>query len=189
MSVPEIETVHTHLSHWIHNHLSVASSAFSGLPPCPYSKQAWVNQKVELHCCHGSDMTSRLIEFIQDWNNAFEVVILAADPTTVPVGCLQAQVRQLSSQLAQADLLALVDHPDNPATSLDHVNTSNGKYALVLVQRLSDLQSASRKLAQTGYYDHWSDNDMNTLVHWRSHLIRSAHGQRPEPKPEFRTAL
>jgi hypothetical protein len=163
--------VQQHLDRWIQDFLSVPQSEFSNLPPCPYCRQAWLDRRVEIRCCRSLlEIRNLIITFPNTWDERWEVAIVATHPALVNGYELLTQVQQLNSTLSHHDLIALVDHPGNPETTLSHVNTSNGEYLLVLVQRMKALQNASRQLQKTGYYHHWSVQDLDNIVHWRSEL-------------------
>ncbi len=167
------QQVQHHLDRWVKDFLSVPQSEFASLPPCPYCRQAWLDQRVEVRCCQDwTDIGAHLLELPQTWQANWEVLIIATQPDWLG-GCqLIDQVRQLNQWLAGHDLVALVDHPGNPQTTLSHVDTSNGTYLLVLVQQLRSLQAASAHLREkTSYYHHWADQDLDNIVHWRSQLV------------------
>jgi len=42
-----------------------------------------------------------------------------------------------------------------------------GKCSLILVQRLSKLTEASNILKEKGYYDNWSQENLDDVVIWR----------------------
>ncbi|PSB13126.1 hypothetical protein C7B76_20915 [filamentous cyanobacterium CCP2] len=167
--------VQQHLDRWVKDFLSVPQSEFSNLPPCPYCRQAWLERRVMIHVCQTFLETCQtLLAMSQNWNEHWEVAILATHPTLVDGHELVAQVQKLNPVLSKHDLIALVDHPGNPETTLSHINTSNGEYLLVLVQRLRSLQTASAHLQKMGYYQHWSAQDLDNIVHWRSSLEAEA---------------
>ncbi|WP_416672832.1 hypothetical protein [Egbenema bharatensis] len=168
--------VQQHLDRWIKDFLSVPQSEFSNLPPCPYCRQAWLDRRVTVHCCHSLVETCQtLLTMPHVWDESWEVAIVATHPALVDGHELIAQVQQLNAEFAQHNLVALVDHPGNPETTLSHINTSNGQYLLVLVQPLQSLQAASAQLQKTGYYHHWSAQDLNNIVDWRSQLEAEAN--------------
>ncbi|OAB58060.1 hypothetical protein AY600_17085 [Phormidium willei BDU 130791] len=170
MSHPSLNAVYQHLQQWIEEFLSVGHPHFAGLSPCPFSRQAWIEHRVHVQPCQGDDLEAQLLQIAQNWCDRHDVYILA-NLGDHPLPNLEQRVDALNYQLGQNDVVALVDSPHNPATSLSHTNTSNQKYVLILLQRLSHLQAASRKLAQTGYYDNWTAVDFRNLVDWRSKLL------------------
>jgi hypothetical protein len=64
------------------------------------------------------------------------------------------------------DIVALEDHPNDPEI-LSGETMNFGKAILVLVQRLSKLNGASKILKKQGYYDKWPDENYDDVVRWR----------------------
>ena len=64
------------------------------------------------------------------------------------------------------DFVILEDHP-NTVENINGLNMNFGKCGLIIVQRLSELNEASEKLKEKGYYDTWSKDDLNFVVNWR----------------------
>ena len=60
----------------------------------------------------------------------------------------------------------LEDHPD----AIEYINgvTMNfGHCGLLLVSKLDMLNTASNQLKSKGYYDHWSQENLDEVVTWR----------------------
>ncbi|WP_017662989.1 hypothetical protein [Baaleninema simplex] len=167
MTPIELEDLRQQIRAWISNFLSVPHPHFAGLPPCPFSQQAWLENRVEVRDFKIDKLEIQLVEVAETWSDRLDVSILACSPDDIDAAVLDRRVRCTNAQLARYDLVALVDYPNHPATTTSHTNTSNGKYALVLVQKASHLRAASDRLADTGYYDRWSEEDLNNIVRWR----------------------
>ncbi|WP_159790490.1 hypothetical protein [Sodalinema gerasimenkoae] len=161
-----------HLKKWIENFLDVSHPHFGGLSPCPFSRQAWITNRVDVQPCQRDRLESQILEIADRWSDRYDVCILA-NLSREPIPDVERRIETLNPTLAQHDVVALVDSPRNPATSLTHTSTSNHKYLLILLQRLSHLQTASQQLEQTGYYDRWTAVDFENLVDWRSQLLDS----------------
>lgn len=166
----DLEAVVQHIEHWIMSSLSHPREHFSGLAPCPYSKQAWLNNRVTVQCIDYVDLETALMNLAPEWSEAIDLAIFAVLQLS-PAIDLDDQVKQLSHHLVPYDLVALVDQPGNASTTVSHFSTSNHKYPLVLVQKLSALQLAAEKLAGQGYYKNWSETDWNNIVGWRKDLM------------------
>ena len=65
------------------------------------------------------------------------------------------------------DLVFLDDHVSVPEQQLG-LSFNNGRYNLLMMQRLSKLDLASRKLKMLGYYAGWSKDYLDQVVTWRS---------------------
>ena len=66
----------------------------------------------------------------------------------------------------KVDIVALEDHPDDPEI-LNGVSMNFGKATLILVQRLTKLNTASKILKKKGYYDNWPEENYDDVVKWR----------------------
>jgi hypothetical protein len=64
------------------------------------------------------------------------------------------------------DIVALEDHPNDPEI-INGVKMNFGKCILVLVQRLSVINRKSEWLRAEGYYDNWSEENLDDVVNWR----------------------
>ena len=64
------------------------------------------------------------------------------------------------------DIVALEDHPNDPEI-INGVKMNFGKCILVLVQRLSVINRKSLALKDQGYYDNWSEENLDDVVNWR----------------------
>jgi hypothetical protein len=65
------------------------------------------------------------------------------------------------------DLVFLDDHVAVPEQQLG-LSFNNGRYNLLMMQRLSKLDMASRKLKMLGYYQNWTKDYLDQVVSWRS---------------------
>jgi len=64
------------------------------------------------------------------------------------------------------DLVLLEDHV-SIEESFHGIKFNNGKYNIVIVQRLHSINEASRSLERGGYYINWNDDMYNDVVRWR----------------------
>jgi len=172
METISIARVRRHLHHWIETFLSVPHPNFGGLPPCPFSRKAWNENRVAIAPFTCDNLENTAIAVAERWGDDLDVFILADSDTVSDPQHLDRRVRDLNQILAPFDLVALADCPRNPATTLSHTDTGNRRYTLVLLQKLSHLQAASDRLRETDYYNNWSEADFENIVNWRSHLVR-----------------
>ena len=65
-----LQDLHYNLNVWISKTLSIPNSTFNHLPPCPYAKKAWMEDKVEV-CAFDSwvDAYSTLLTREYDFSN------------------------------------------------------------------------------------------------------------------------
>ena len=91
---------------------------------------------------------STLIDLIE-WDDKYEVVVLYADTNTFTPSELSLLVKQFNLIAMKKDVVALEDHPlDEEIVNGVHMNF--GKAILILVQRLSKLNNASKHLDKQG---------------------------------------
>lgn len=129
---------------------------------------------MEVRLFENDELENEMVNIAATWSDRLDVCVLACQQYRIDAASLDRRVEQLNLTLAKFDLVALVDCPHNPATTLSHTNTSNQEYTLVLVQRLSHLQALSDRLRETDYYRNWSAEDFDRIVNWRSHLARAS---------------
>ena len=72
----------------------------------------------------------------------------------------------INKQLKANDFVVLEDHP-KIEENVNGVIMNNGKYAICLMQRLSKINRFSDILKRQGYYDVWSEENLEDVVNWR----------------------
>lgn len=146
------EEVRAHVRHWVDTTLSVPSPLFNNLPPCPYSREALLRNKVDIRCTTGADTLETLVETARTWDDRYELVLLAADPEAIAPDDLIAGVEALRAGFEADDLVVFFDHPR--CTDPKYIVTSaNGKYVFVGMQRLSLFLQAARPLFKRNYFE------------------------------------
>lgn len=170
----DINQVKQYIWDWVNNCLSVPSPDFAGFPPCPYSRKVMLENRVEIQWFQGPELLNVLIEVAKNWSDDFEMVILVADTTKISYSATTDLIMQANhTTLARQNLVALRDHPDAVSHLPRSSASTNGKYVLVFVQRLSKLQEATEHLSKNGYYQHWSSEELEDLVNWRFQLVNN----------------
>lgn len=156
---------------WVENFVSVHNSDL-GTIPCPYAKQAILNDTIEYKEFSNSGISSlghQLYELVNGgWNDTNEVLVLYADASTMTQYELSAIITQFNNTCVNIDmdLVALEDHPDD-VELINDVAMNFGKGILVLIQRASKLDRASEILKKQGYYNNWSQENLDDVVNWR----------------------
>ena len=119
------------------------------------------------------------MELTKTWTDDFEIVLLATVPESIEPHTMKVLLEQSNYILAKYDLVAFGDHP-NALPPEDHLDAlkglkkkewTNGKYALVFIQRLSKFQEASEQLAKLGYYQSWTKQRLERVLKVRSSLL------------------
>ncbi len=150
---------------WISEFVSVHNSTL-GQVPCPFAKQALVSNKIEYKEVDRNNTLSTLVHLADHWNDDFEVVCLyATNDQFTPVELVEL-VDAFNNNAMELDIVALEDHPDDPE-EWKTVSLNFGKCILILVQRLSKLNQASKILKKRGYYTTWDKEHYDDVVTWR----------------------
>ena len=59
-----VHRVERDIRNWSHNFLEVPNAKLNGLPPCPYAKQAWLDDKVTFSINTGIDGLIRAVKAV-----------------------------------------------------------------------------------------------------------------------------
>lgn len=152
----------THIYDWINGFLSIPHNTFNDLPPCPFAKQAMLDDKikcVEIKNTFNLSMSeyfiSELENFSYHWPGKKEVVILGCDPKLITSDDLSDAIEHANKKfLHKRGYIALEDHPDEIELVKDVV-LNNGKYAVVFLQDVNKLNTARTALQKQNYYVNW----------------------------------
>lgn len=163
--VLDLNTAKQDIEQWIQNFVEIPHPALGGWPPCPYARAARLKKSYEIVL--GSepyeDLKSRGQLGLQDR----EVWIYVYDPKQCNHTMFSASVRLANQEhLLPQDIIALEDHPDD-AEIVNGVSMNQGKYAMVLVQSVSDLDAKAAVMAQRGFYHAWPEQYLQGLFQHR----------------------
>jgi len=161
----EIEQVQADIESWIENFVEVPHPALGGFPPCPFARQARMKRTFEVYL--GSDPYYDLKNRARWGMGDREVIIYAYDPAEWSYELFSSRIESANTEhLLRADILALEDHPAD-VENVNGVIMNQGKYALALVQCLSDLNVKAKLMAAKGFYHNWPEQYLQTLFHHR----------------------
>lgn len=161
----ELEQVKQDIEHWIENFVEVPHPALGGFPPCPFARQARIKRTFEVYL--GSDPYYDLKNRARWGMGNREVIIYAYDPVEWPYKLFSTSIESANTEhLSRADILALEDHPAD-VENVNGVIMNQGKYALALVQSLSDLNAKAQQMAAKGFYHGWPEEYLQGLFHHR----------------------
>lgn len=142
----DLNTVKQDLESWINDVLSVAHPSFNLLPPCPYAKTAWDENRVDVV------LDDPLTHFDPSLLELRDVIVYVFDPAEITVEELYDLAVELNHRYPTT--VALDDHPLYKET-VDDVVLNQSQYALILVQHRDKLEHARNILEAKGYYQHW----------------------------------
>ena len=161
----DIEQVKADIESWIVNFVEVSHPALGNFPPCPYARSARLKKSYEVYL--GSDPYYDLKNRARYGMDSKEVIIYAYDPTEWPHELFAASIQSANTEhLLRNDLLALEDHPSD-VENVNGVIMNQGRYALALVQSLSDLNHKAKLVAKKGFYDSWPEDYLTALFQHR----------------------
>lgn len=163
--VLNIDQVQADIESWLINFVEVPHPALGGFPPCPYARAARMKKSYQVVI--GSDPYFDLKNRGRWGLGDREVWIYVYDP-------VQWNYQQFSTSLHSAnqehllhrDIIALEDHPED-AEIVNGVSMNQGRYAMALVQSLTDLNSKAAAMAQRGFYHAWPEQYLQGLFQHR----------------------
>mgnify|MGYP001329001914 FL=1 len=162
----DLEEATNYIKSWINDFVTQPNPDLNNFPPCPYAKQAILDNKVSYDVAD-LDIDLFLIKKAELWNEDIDVcVIFVPDVSSQELSRLVDSINK--RYLMGNNFVALEDHPDDEE-NINGVIMNNGKYPIVLMQRLSKIQMFSGFLKKKGYYDVWSKENLDDVVNWRKH--------------------
>lgn len=142
------------LQRWSEAVLNAPSAFFNGIPPCPYAKQAWANSRVQV--AFGGE--SAVMDAVRAWDDSRDVIIVIAEDW--PHDQIEDWCKTANSEIAEFDLTLMAFVPgQGPDTGQPEEEMENWtplvdeEYAMVFIQSLSEVNSASESLEESGYYE------------------------------------
>jgi len=161
----ELEQVKADIEHWIENFVEVPHPALGGWPPCPYARSARMKRSFEIYL--GMDPYYDLKNRARYGMGNKEVIIYVYDPVEWSHELFSSSIESANNDhLLKSDILALEDHPAD-VENVNGVIMNQGKYAMALVQSLSDLNAKAAIIGKKGFYNSWSEEYLTQLFHHR----------------------
>jgi hypothetical protein len=145
---------------WLDDFVTKPNPLLNGFPPCPYARAAIVDYVETDH------VSNSLEHLLENWSDDVQVVCLyTATENYTPEG-LSYIVKEFNKVAMPKDIVALEDHPDDEEL-INGVKMNFGGCIIILVARLGILNEASETLKKKGYYDVWSQENLDDVVTWR----------------------
>ena len=157
------------------NFLEQPHPVFGGLPVCPFTRQARLNDQI-LYKVDSFDFNlslnynSPLLESIEEFNagESYEVLlVLHPDPRAMTPEETREFVRRLNSMIFSRGLIAFGGHPDD-SFNIRGVYTRRLPYITLTVQAEHLLAQASDRLLPQ-YYQNWTPENLKDVGFPRSH--------------------
>ena len=172
----DVHRVEADIRKWSHNFLEIPNVKLNGLPPCPYAKQAWADNKVTFSINTGID---GLLEAVRVFDTHDYDIVVWASETLPDIKYLDGFCDGMNELMSVAgiDLHLMVFHPDYNAEQAgldflieDDIVDESLTYCMVFVQKLSLLDDAALSLEKSGYYKHFPEDTFESLVLERRRL-------------------
>ena len=162
----DLEKLKVDVSDWIVRWVSVSNPNL-GKIPCPFAKNALLNNKIDWHWVEDANHLKLLLRSIMEQGLSNEVLVAGMDPNMITTSELSEITKQANEKwLMPMDIVALEDHP-NDLEIIAGTKMNQGTYALVLIQSKTKLNQASKILHKQGYYDNWTQKQIDDVVTWR----------------------
>ena len=163
--VLDTQTVTTDILAWSERFVEVPHPSLGGWAPCPFARQARLNQTIQV--LTGADPYFDLRNRARWGMGKYEVIVYAYDPEEWPYSRFHSAIESANTEILLArDMLALEDHPAD-VENVNGVIMNQGKYALVLVQSLSKLNTAAKQMGAKGFYHAWPEEYLTGLFKHR----------------------
>jgi len=133
--------------------------------PCPYARAARVSNMIDTMFTTVSEFSSVVRESL-DRLQSRDVVVVCFDHNDIDPVELQHWTSDMNRTLMPQDYVILEDHPSAPEY-VNGIKMNFGHCGLLVIQRLSKLNSAADKLKSQGYYNTWDREAVDQVVSWR----------------------
>jgi hypothetical protein len=161
------QSVRLKLNQWLVDFVEKPNPLLNNWSPCPYARQARVANKI--HVVFDSPL--QIAQYISSLDT-YDVVVLCFDHTQFSASQVELFSQHINSILIWQDYVVLEDHPDT-AESINGVQMNFGECGLMILQRLSKLNTAADQLKEKGYYSTWSQKNLDEVVTWRYDLCKN----------------
>ena len=159
------DTVTADILAWSETFVEVPHPALGGWPQCPFARSARLNKTIQV--LTGADPYFDLRNRARWGMGQYEVIVYAYDPEDWPYERFHSAIESANTEILLArDMLALEDHPAD-VEDVNGVVMNQGKYALVLVQSLSKLNTAARQMESKEFYHTWPETYLSGLFRHR----------------------
>lgn len=156
-------TVTNQLLTWMKEFVEQPHPSLGGWSPCPYARQARLSNNISI--CQGSDPYADCLSLLYyDWNQ--EVVIFWYNE--IDSADFVSDVNRANQILLSKNIVALEDHP-NITEIVSGIKMNFGYCPIIVCQQLDKLTDAETQLRSKGYYETWSQSEIDNIVTWRNH--------------------
>jgi hypothetical protein len=161
------QSIRQQLEQWLTNFVEQSNPLLNNWPPCPYARQARLANRIYIVF----DSPLEIAEYVSFLND-YDVVVLCFDHVKFSASQIELFTKHINSILLWKDYVVLEDHPDS-AEFINGVKMNFEKCGLMVLQRLSKLNTAADQLKNKGYYTTWSEENLDQVVNWRYDLCKN----------------
>lgn len=163
------------IKRWSRDVLQKPSEFFNGLPPCPYAFDAWVNNRVRIDFGNHSKVAWHAYNFDEN----IDLVIVVVDNWSHDD--VEPFCEQWTNNHSDMDIALMPFVPGSgvgtgqPEEQMaDWEPIVDEEYAMVFIQRLSDVNAASENLESAGYYKNCSAEFLKYVKERRERELSNA---------------
>jgi hypothetical protein len=161
------EEIEQKLTDWMVDFVEQPHPGLGQWAPCPYARQARVNNLIKIVHSNHQRLTATIEQQLPELEHK-EVVVICFDHTKISAQELEKLSKVYNQQVLMArNYVILEDHPD-AVELVNGVHMNFGHCGLLVIQRLDKLTTASEQLKSKGYYDTWSQRELDQVVTWRN---------------------
>ena len=153
------------LTKWMTEFIEVPNPKLGDWAPCPFARQARVNNNISIKFAEVSGLTYAVRESVELLTSK-EVVVICFNHNNINPVELQEYVEGMNKTLMAENYVILEDHPWTPEY-INGVCMNFGHCGLLVIQKLDKLNNASYQLREKGYYNSWTKEDLDSVVSWR----------------------
>jgi hypothetical protein len=147
--------------------LTHTQESLSNLPICPYAKQAYLNKKYSIIETEYDTISLNIKE--SDLTKYQVIIFKFKDYQSYDIETLRQKTNDLNNEFNKNDIVVLDNDPRDPFL-INGVKTTYNECYLWLIQSLSDLNDKSKELEKTNYYKHWTKEQLDDVVNWRTEI-------------------
>lgn len=147
--------------------LTHTQESLSNLPICPYAKQAYLNKRYSIL---NTEFDTINLDIQQSDLTKYQVIIFKfKDYQSYDIETLRQKTNDLNNEFNKNDIVVLDNDPRDPFL-INGIKTTYNECYLWLIQSLSDLNDKSKELEKTNYYKHWTKEQLDDVVTWRTEI-------------------
>ncbi len=167
------------LRSWSREVLEIANPYLGGLPPCPYAKQAWANNKVSV--VKTTNIYADALKFCSSFDGLGKELVVLASYDLPELSAFNEYVAQLNNIFPSLHCMEF--HPEYGAedaeldflTDNDWESSIEAPYCMLFIQDLELVVSASDKLKPLGYYKAYPKSEYEQLVLSRKRRLTNGY--------------